>query len=55
MDMPVLRDEFKKVYIGNLAKLVRECDAGLPPKDWLRYCILPWPYYTVPFLSGLKQ
>lgn len=55
MNMPVLRDESEKLYVVNLAKFSHDVDAGRLSKDWLGYCMLPWPYYTLSFLSGSRM
>lgn len=52
MDMPVLRDDSEKLYVANLVKFTKEEEAGRLPKDWLGYCVLPWPYQGLPFLTG---
>lgn len=41
MNMPVLRDTLKAVYIFSLAQFARDAEAGWRSKVWLVYCMLP--------------
>lgn len=56
MNLPVLRDESKAVYVSSLAMFARDAKADRHPEDWLRYCMLPSPHHTLPFLDkGLAE
>lgn len=53
-NMPVLHDKSETVYVSNLARFELGAEASRYPEDWLGYCMLLWPPYTLPLLDGLK-
>lgn len=55
MDLPMLHDEAEAVYVFKWTKFSRDFAAGRYPGDWSGYCILPWPWHTLPFLEGSED